>query len=428
MKQEVGTIYQKPSGTYYYRYQIDGERKAISLKTKNQDEAKRKVKELLPVLKATSMEVVSAHVAHARNLIKPANILPLSEVWSTYSKHPNRATPATVNERLNYEADLRTFLESLPESCRYLHEVTPELADVYAQKLRKEQLAVDTHNRKLKRLRKIFSTLADYCPDGNPFDSPALWRKDREEQEHNTRRLAFTREQEQALLDVLADSTHKVMNKPEIRVIYHLGMFTGQRLKDCVLLQWHKVDLGRRRIWVTQFKTGKEVTIPIADQLLAVLLEAQAWKRDEYVCPNCAARYKKVDATGKNVGSNQVGLDVLRVIRWIGLEPSVEVPGRKKKTTVYGFHSLRHSFASHCAEAGVPKAVLLSILGTDSDIADKYYTHIGDEAQEKAIAAVANITTVKSDRQRIDEVLELLDTSEVPAEEILKRVRRILKE
>lgn len=426
MKQEVGTIYQKPSGTYYYRYQINGERKAISLKTKNQEEAKRKVKELLPVLKATSIEVVSAHVAHARNLIKPANVLPLAEVWNTYSKHPNRATPATVNERLNYEADLRDFLASLPESCQYLHEVTPELADAYAQKLRERQLAVDTHNRKIKRLRKIFSTLVEYCPDGSPFQSPVLWRKDREEQEHNTRRLAFTREQEQALLDVLADSTHKVKNKPEIRVIYHLGMFTGQRLKDCVLLQWHKVDLERRRIWVKQFKTGKEVTIPIADQLLAVLLEAQTWKRDEYVCPNCAARYKQKDASGKDVGCNKVGLDILRVIRWIGLEPSVEVPGRKKKATVYGFHSLRHSFASHCAEAGVPKAVLLSILGTDSDIADKYYIHIGEEAQMEAIAAVASITT-KSDRQRIEEALKLLDTPDAPAEEILNRVRHILK-
>ena len=372
------------------------------------------------------MEVVSAHVAHARNLIKPANLLLLTEAWNVYSKHPNRATPATVNERLAYEANLRDFLKFLPKDCQYLHEVTPELADAYAQKLRESQLAVNTHNRKIKRLRKIFSTLAEYCPDGSPFQSPALWRKDREEQEHNTRRLAFTREQEQALLDVLADSTHKVKNKPEIRVIYHLGMFTGQRLKDCVLLQWHKVDLERRRIWVKQFKTGKEVTIPIADQLLTVLREALAWKRDEYVCPNSAARYKQKDASGKEVGSNKVGLDILRVIRWIGLEPSVEVPGRKKKATVYGFHSLRHSFASHCAEAGVPKAVLLSILGTDSDIADKYYIHIGEEAQLEAIAAVASITT-KSDRQRIEEALKLLDTPDVPAEEILNRVRNVLK-
>jgi len=56
-----------------------------------------------------------------------------------------------------------------------------------------------------------------------------------------------------------------------------------------------------------------------------------------------------------------VNLDVLRAIRWIGVEPSVTVPGRDKKVTVYGFHSLRHSFASFSAEAGIPKAVLLSI-------------------------------------------------------------------
>ncbi|MEG1905427.1 MAG: tyrosine-type recombinase/integrase, partial [Bacteroidales bacterium] len=120
------------------------------------------------------------------------------------------------------------------------------------------------------------------------------------------------------------------------------------------------------------------------------------------------------------------GLDVLRVIRWIGLEPSVEVPGRKKKATVYGFHSLRHSFASHCAEAGVPKAVLLSILGTDSDIADKYYTHIGDEAQEKAIAAIANITTTKSAQQRINEALELINSTSEPSDIVLEKVKSIL--
>jgi integrase len=56
----------------------------------------------------------------------------------------------------------------------------------------------------------------------------------------------------------------------------------------------------------------------------------------------------------------------------------------KKSVTVYGFHSLRHSFASHCAEAGVPEAVAQSILGAASDIIDKYCVHIGEEAQFKA--------------------------------------------
>ena len=87
-----------------------------------------------------------------------------------------------------------------------------------------------------------------------------------------------TKEQEQQLRDVLADDQYKVMNKPEIRVIYYLGMFTGQRLKDCVLLQWQNIDLHHKRIYVKQLKTGKEVSIPIAEELYRVLKEAEAWK------------------------------------------------------------------------------------------------------------------------------------------------------
>jgi integrase len=213
------------------------------------------------------------------------------------------------------------------------------------------------------------------------------------------------------LLEVLLDTKYKVMHKPEVRVIYHIGMFTGQRMKDCVLLRWDRINLDMKRIWVKQFKTGKEVTIPIAPKLLEVFLEAKEWKTDEYVCPNVAARYKKVDANGKNTGNNLVNIDVLRVIRWIGLEPSVDVEGRKKKVTMYGFHSLRHSFASHCAVAGVPKAVVTSILGADSEIVDRYYTHIGNEAQEKAILAISgDVGGTKSDRERIEEAINFIST------------------
>ena len=220
------------------------------------------------------------------------------------------------------------------------------------------------------------------------------------------------------------------MNKPEVRVIYYLGMFTGQRMKDCVLLRWNKINFNLKRIWVKQFKTGKEVTIPIAPKLLEVLQGALAWKTGEadYVCPNIAIRYNKTNALGKNVGNNLVNIDMLRVIRWIGLEPSVEVPGRDKKVTVYGFHSLRHSFASYCAEAGVPQATVLSILGTDSEIVNKYYTHVGDEAQRQAIAAITGELNGKSPQQRINEALELIRTSTESSDVVLAKVKAILEE
>ena len=307
-----------------------------------------------------------------------------------------------------------------------LSEVTPELTDSFALHMRQQGISVDTHNRKLRRLRKIFEVRKEDREDGNPFSAKALRRKEREEQGQNIRRLSFTRDQEAMLLKVLDDGKYKVMHKPEIKVIYYLGMFTGQRLKDCVLLQWNKIDLNRKRIWVKQFKTGKEVTIPVAPQLLKVLEEAQTWKRNEYVCPSVAARYNQENTVGKNTGNNLVNIDVLRVIKWIGLEPSVEVSGRNKKVTMYGFHSLRHSFASHCAEAGVPKAVVLSILGTDSEIVDKYYTHIGDEAQEKAIMALTGTFTTVSDRERIEKALAIIDSLHEKTPSILE-IEKVLK-
>ena len=370
VKLKIGTVYQKEDGgIYYFRYQVNGARKAISLKTRNKQEAIREAERHVPLLQATSSEVIAAHVQQARNMAGQRKTLLLSQAWEVYEKSPDRAIPDTVHEALSYKATFEEFIAWVGKPMAAVRDVTEEMAMRYADDMRKKNIAVSTHNRKIKRIRRIFKTLKEYRGEENPFQSPALLRKEREEREQDVHRLSFTREQEQQLRDVLADPKHKVMNKNEVRVIYYLGMFTGQRLKDCVLLRWSKINFDINRIWVKQFKTGKEVTIPIAPTLLEVLQEALKWMESPtgYVCPHVAARYNKTNAVGKNVGNNLVDIDVLRVIRWIGLEPSIKVPGRDKKVTVYGFHSLRHSFASYCAEAGVPKAVVESILGASSD-------------------------------------------------------------
>ena len=66
--------------------------------------------------------------------------------------------------------------------------------------------------------------------------------------------------------------------------------------------------MRNRRIWVKQFKTGKEVTIPIADKLYDALCEAEHWRCDQYVTPKCAARYNRTDANGVNIGNNLINL------------------------------------------------------------------------------------------------------------------------
>ena len=427
---EIGSVFKKQAkGNYYFRYQINGQRKCITLKTPVKKDAVAEAKKMIPLLKATTTEIISAHVKHARDLVGKHKKISLVDAWDTYSKHPEKSMPATVAETLGYQASFKEFIDYINDDKKMLHEITDEEALDFSNHLRSLDISVDTHNRKIGRIRKIFEVLDEYRDGKNPFALKSVRRKAREEQGNKVRRLSFTSEQEQQLLQVLEDDKYKVMFKPELRVVYHIGMFTGQRFKDCVLLKWENVDLKKKRIWVKQFKTGKEVSIPMAPKLYAVLQEAQEWRADQYVCPNVAKRYNKVDRNGKNTGNNLVNIDALRVIKWIGLEPSIEVPGRKKKVTVYGFHSLRHSFVSHCAEAGVPKAVVVSIIGANSEIVDKHYTHIGEEAQEKAIAAIYgnfNTTTDKAPQDKINKALDYIKNLTSKSDQI-KEVEKILR-
>jgi len=284
VKLEIGTIYQKTAnGNYYFRYQINGQRKAVSLKTRNKKDAIKQAQGMIPIIKATTTDVISAHVKQARGLTSRQKSLLLANAWDVYSNHPERAMPTTVHQQISYKTNLKEFVEFVGSDILEIKDITPEITDKFAQYLRETHISVHTHNRKLNRLKKIFNVLQDYRSLDNPFNVKSLYRKKREEQEHLVRRISFSREQEAKLLEALDDDNKKVKNKTEIKIIYYLGMFTGQRLKDCVLLQWDKVDLNKRKIWVKQFKTGKEVTVPIASKLLEILIEAKNWRTGHYV-------------------------------------------------------------------------------------------------------------------------------------------------
>ena len=101
-KCSVGTIYQlKAGGTFYLRYQIDGYRHCVSLRTANLDEARQRANELIPTLQASTIDAIEAQAKEIRQLATPASRhLPLSEAWKKYLEHPEHAAPATVGEML----------------------------------------------------------------------------------------------------------------------------------------------------------------------------------------------------------------------------------------------------------------------------------------------------------------------------------------
>ncbi len=220
-------------GQFSYRLIVaSGIRKEFALGTTDPKVACQKAEELDSIWLAPTPEVALAQMNAIRGFSRASMRLPFEEAWEKYQVHPDRATPHTVAEQQSYHRTFDEFVRFATEtnksgrsskrpkaSC--ISEVTPRLCEEFSAYLKTTMLAVDTHNRKIKRLRKIFDCLKDYYDGDNPFRSKTLLRSEREEQGSVVHRQAFTKEQEEQLLAVLSDSDprHKLINKAEIRIV-----------------------------------------------------------------------------------------------------------------------------------------------------------------------------------------------------------------
>ena len=178
MKKLQGNLRQKTKGgNYYYRLTIaNGVRKEFALKTSDETEAIQRAEELDAIHTAPNLEVAAAQLSAIKGFSKQAQRLPLSEGFAKYEVHPNRATPHTVSEQLSYKTTYDNFVAFVTTPGKHtaitsVADLSNDIAEEYAAYMRTLPQAVDTHNRKIKRLRKIFDCLKDYYSGDNPFKS-----------------------------------------------------------------------------------------------------------------------------------------------------------------------------------------------------------------------------------------------------------------
>jgi integrase len=140
-----------------------------------------------------------------------------------------------------------------------------------------------------------------------------------------------------------------------------IAVETGARKESICRLSWPQVDLERR---VIDFRTpGKtqtkkrQVRVPISDRLLPILTRAKEervsdlWVLDT---PNSVRR-------GFAAVAKRAGLP--------GLHP----------------HVLRHTAATHMAQAGVPLAMIAAVLGNTVAVVERTYAHWQSDALMKAV-------------------------------------------
>jgi integrase len=196
-------------------------------------------------------------------------------------------------------------------------------------------------------------------------------------------RRPFTIPELQAILAVADD---------EWKSMIRFGLYTGQRLGDLAMLTWENVDTQRGEIRLVTRKTGKTLVLPIASPLLEHLAKLPAGDRsDEPVHPRSFATVEK---QGRSANLSNQFADILATAGLRKKQPHRKANSNEggrsaaRNTAGLSFHCLRHTAVTLMKEAGIPEAVVMELVGHDSEQMSAHYTHVGREALEKAAASL----------------------------------------
>jgi|SRR5271165_6444274 len=188
-------------------------------------------------------------------------------------------------------------------------------------------------------------------------------------------RDVFTREELRAILEIAS---------PDWRTATLLGYYTGARLGDVISLTWANVDLERPVIFFMQAKTGGLVEVPIHPDLEAHLLSIAGDNPHGLLCQELS----KVPLGGGTGLSQQFG----RLMERAGVSQDKVQVSLKRKFSRKSFHSLRHSFTSGLANAGVSPEFRMLLTGHKSEATHQRYTHVELAPLKAAIAALPSMT------------------------------------
>jgi integrase len=205
----------------------------------------------------------------------------------------------------------------------------------------------------------------------NPVEAVELPAASTSEDGTETSRQPFTPEQVEALLHAAVDK--KKRGNPQTggkdwQGAIRFALYTGARIADTANITWNAIDLPAKLLTFRPKKTKRLVTIPIHPELEAHLLEMSA--------PDSGKAHVFPKLAGKTTAT--LSRRFKEIMERAGIVNTVLTKARGSKgRTVYAlsFHSLRHTFNSAMANAGVSQEVRMKLTGHSDAVTNKGYTH-----------------------------------------------------
>ena len=367
----MGNLQQEKSGRWTMRVCIGGKRYCRSTRTTNRDAAERVLQRFLAPFGLGKHR------------------LPLADVWMEYVKSPNRneLARATLNAKRIVWMHFAKWMERFYLPVKDLAGITADMVAEYLACIRVD-LCATTYNGRVCVLREIFRVLAHKAGlEEDPWEGVRL----RPEDSHSRREL--TMDELRRLLNAAQRCTsHQPPLTNEWHTLFLIGIYTGLRLGDCCRLDWSQINLAQGVIQLVPSKTRRHhqrlVTIPIHPALGQALLASTADRQPPVTSYQLAGPVLPTVAEMYSRSRWHVSHELSRIFRAAHITTSVKLEGRKNRTPEATFHSLRHTFVSFAANAGVPLHIVQSIVGHESTAMTRHYYHENLGALRSAVSAI----------------------------------------
>lgn len=245
-------------------------------------------------------------------------------------------------------------------------------------------VAAKTANHDLKAIRMVFKAARK---EGFVYENPAEDVDAVRTRGSEGARRPFTLPELRAVMEVA---------NTEWRSMIQFGLFTGMRLSDVASLTWANLDTVRQELRYQARKTGKTLILPIVGPLADHIATLDA--PDVLDAPLHPQAFDSLKRTGKSGTLSNWFADLLadaglRERKKHYRTKDDEIKGRNapRQASTLSFHSLRHTAVSLLKDAGVPAAVVMEMIGHDSEQMSRHYTHVGREALVQAAEKMPKI-------------------------------------
>ncbi|MDD5729368.1 MAG: tyrosine-type recombinase/integrase [Victivallales bacterium] len=413
-----GTIIKdKRTGIFYFRWFDDnGVKRKKSLRTKNKQEAEGKVQGFVKAIQAKDKHEVLFQAAKAREIIKSRD-LPLNEIWPEFLKTKPTAGAGTLKL---YERVLNGFIKWLATerpSISSFTQIEHETAISYMEQVWQGGISASTYNDKRNALGHITKKLANKFGIDNNY-----WSLTECKRGVKQKRLPLSRTHVKELLNNL-DKDNNLPYSLEMACLFKLCLFAGMRLGDAVKIKWENIDFETAYLSYIPEKTartsGVKATIPLLPPLQQALNKLSSIRGDnEQILPQVYNHY--------NRNPDYIKEKLLIALHSVTGDTRQEGKAQsKRKRALYGVHSLRHTFVTEAAKAGLNSVQLSRMTGDRISTLDKFYIEV--DLNKKPISGFNNILPRENkqiaEEPEREQLKQLVDT--LPLERVKEVLRQI---